>query len=396
MIFSTVFIGFNKEKLGPHLQTNNQQNFIPTAQDANYNTLIKSYAIGLINLANNSNFRQKVKDGADEYFDDDHNVLFYKLNSSVSSLGINLKDSIRASILQNESSILIPPSTSLLYPNISVSSDPVFLAQGVSGMPYYEDTLFLQIFIPEVCPQNNSLRPTIVMVYEDEAVTDGIRYNGVNWEYVQVDSTYAKNNLCWAISTNESGIRAYNLVSYFNNNNNNSLTDLDNPIETRGECSKLIRFNQIYVTDVKENIWAGKGDLQVIVQRVLANCSRPEGAPQWFFTQKIKCCTWCNVDFKQGNLFFKNTSIGRGRALERPESAGWILYEKDNRKKYDQCKIIEQCQDQGYTFRSRQSEFGIEWYFGWDYCFPNTNWTDFTYTYEDGCQASFSIRQRNQ
>ena len=331
-----------------------------------YNSLIKSYSIGLLNLVRNPTFRQTVLSDCNLYFDGDKNVLFHKLNQSCQNFGMNLLDSIQSSLILNNGLISsLEPNANLLYPNISTTTYLNVLAQGISGIPYYGDTLFLQVYIPEKYPTGPNLIPTIVMLYDDVEVTDALKYNGNSWEYIQVDSNYAKQNLCWVISTNESGIKASQIVNYYQQNNNVIETKISS-VTPRAECAKLVRFDEFLIQDIKEGWWGGKADMGMVVDRTVINTYiRPIEPVQYFNTWKIGSLNkWCKVDFHQGDILFKLKNEGVDKKLEKKEACGWIIYEIDNYRKYNKTMPIPNCFVQKFSYKSKQTPFAVETYLG--------------------------------
>ncbi len=397
--FALFFFNCKKESPVPDSTPITQEISIDPQYENKLKSLVKSYAIGLLELSKNQSFRELVKNQADLEFDGDHNALFRQIYSSAQSLNINLIDSLKQSVLMHKDHIINSESAiNTLNQGIGVYTDNTLL-QGINGFKYYEDTLYLHLFIPRICPQEISQRPTLVMVYDDVDVTDGLKFNGTSWEHVVVDSNYAKTNLCWVIAINES---VDNFGGLGNENNNTFSQDGNSSVETRGACAKAIKFKQIKVTDLKEGFWGGDGDMYMIVQRITNGCIYPLGlrdGTQLFKNSKIKKVnTWCEVGFNKQvgtNLIFSNSTTTKNKFLENNELAGWIIYEQDDYKKYNKELAIPYCPDK-YQYRSKQSPFGVESFYSFYGCLPDNQWYDQgNWSYPEGHEINLLVKQVN-
>lgn len=241
--------------------------------------------------------------------------------------------------------------------------------------------------------------PTIVMVYDDVDVTDGLKFNGTEWQHIKVDSVYARNNLCWVVAINES-VNNQGLISaqsYFEEKEGNEING--SKIETRGECAKALQLAKIKVTDIKEGFWGGCGEMYMIVDRIVGSCNYPFSDPQLFNNTTIKKAgSWLDVKFDNastGLLFTNEISNVKRKCLENLESTGWIMYERDNYKKYEKAKYIPWC-SKTYYYKSKQTPFGIEPYINFKGCLTDNTWHDLgEWSYDEGHIINLRLKQIN-
>lgn len=115
-------------------------------------SLIKSYAVGLIGLANNNQFKTLINTETAKEFDGDRNVLFKKLSVESFGININLINSLHQSISVYKDQIINSENSSnTINTGIGVITDNT-LNEGMDGFKYYEDTLYLHIYVPPICP----------------------------------------------------------------------------------------------------------------------------------------------------------------------------------------------------------------------------------------------------
>ena len=140
-------------------------------------------------------------------------------------------------------------------------------------------------------------------------------------EYVKVDEHYAKENLVWIISTNESidnvGLVPSSLT------NENSTWDI---LEDRG-VSLRAQITEVYITSRKEKWFKGKSDVTITVGVLQSNCElNPEMGSTHLMVKVNKkgLRKWIKCSLSLGLILTNDQFIADD------ETVVFVIYERDN------------------------------------------------------------------
>lgn len=162
-----------------------------------YDRSVMAGVYGLLRLSQNSTFRGIVNAKVAEQFDGDDNALLSTISTACNSNGIGLSDSFSTSIATYYTGQLLLNS---------------YVNQAINGFSYFEETEYVQIYIPFIDLVNLNSNPIICLNLNGEDTLPG--YKLVNGELVSYDVTkeMAQENLVWVVSVNERNAST-NLIS---------------------------------------------------------------------------------------------------------------------------------------------------------------------------------------
>jgi hypothetical protein len=234
-------------------------------------SLVKTAAIGLLNVSQQANFRARVHAKATQAFDGETNVLLKDLAADVqSTLGLNLASSLSSSIAQRKATIATKEQTAdALFKDSAPFTDAVNISKTINGFQAFGETNYLQIYVHNMSKTNLNQQPIIVLGPEStnnctvtgyEVMTDG----SIN--IVSVDEAMADSRLVWVVSLNE---RVDNNGVFVPTPSVTSLTSDDahaepNQANFRAGENYHVKINEIEILDRKECWYCGGAEVSII------------------------------------------------------------------------------------------------------------------------------------
>jgi hypothetical protein len=297
---------------------------LATYQDQEYDGVVNSLALGIVELSKNSSFRTLVHNKVNLKFDGDDNVLFKDLFTPFS--GYN-SSQLNSSINFHKNSITQTALLKNFYSTMPVYTSSVKIDSMINGYSYNGAKLYPQIYIPFYETVNLNQQPTIVVGY-DEFDDDNIpgyqiQANGYV-KLVNVDSTYAKSNLVWVVSINETVNDEGTVVDSHIN---------DESLEIRTD-TKIAKIKAVNLKLRFDNFWNGKAEVSYIALHLRNNCNRDlilAATP--LLKAKYRNVWYTIKDFKSEGLA-QLFAFGSPQNFITPgEFVHIMFYEKDNVKK---------------------------------------------------------------
>lgn len=189
------------------------------------------------------------------------------------------------------------------------------------GFPAWDMRLYPQIYIPFIDEVDLTDQPTIVVGSEDGGDCIALGYKPIpgtnDYEVIEVDEDYARENLTWVISTNESV---------------NERGELPAPEKTTTlRASGLqVRHTEYYVTSKKECWLCGDGELRVVWAHYDQFCNE---IPGWIGSSgnlegisKKELNAWHEID----NEYYLIVG-GQPSPFPSNYTVAWVVYEYDNK-----------------------------------------------------------------
>ncbi|MDQ3073655.1 MAG: hypothetical protein M3Q97_10380 [Bacteroidota bacterium] len=320
----------------------NESGFIDTISDGEWDEneenmcdeMMETIAYGLLELSKSTSFREVVNDEVDVMFDDDDNVLLKTLNAHseiqnlITEMGSTLSEVNKSSLIGN-------------------------LSSAVNGFGYYDDTLYIQIYIPYKDLVDRNENPVICINYSDEYDTlQGMFLNGSGTiDYISVDSNYAKENLVWVISVNETI------------DNKGLIPEQPYTLNKTMSTGKAAEINRIWVTESKEKWAGGKSEISHLTIHVSHNylnvltCSSAkylQGTP-FAKLPKKKLNGWTGVFV--GSLNVLASSYTYVWDFEN-QHISFLLYEYDKRKTR-KIQFYQDCSGTVKEYTSKHDSYGV-------------------------------------
>lgn len=362
-----LFILSNCKKDGLSLEIfenpNVYSSFIDTidAQEQYYHDLIKTAAVGLFELAKDPTFRDRINSMVLSNFDNDDNTLLKNVNIKMQTFEIDLLTEFQNSISIWQDSVYrqdIECNSKYKFANI-LNTDSEIL-DAINGFVYdFDNTFYIQIYIPFADSIDLNDCPVIALGMNDECETDGYFIcSAGNLSCFEVTEEFAKTNLVWVISVNE-------VVDNDGNVPENIIeTSVDGiRVNKRAAQDNTVRISKLKITYKKECWLCGKADIGIIMPSVEYNSCNEKMIAYSNCFQKI-----ANKDVGKilnlTQVMFPGSELGTNyRPLRFIEDVGWILYEKDiairkNRRE----NAIPACTKK-YNYYSNQSPYGISGFF---------------------------------
>lgn len=349
-----------------------------------YENMVKTAAIGLIELAKNASFRSHVNSLVAEQFDGDDNTLLITLKEELENESINLASEFQSSINTWKSTIeSIDVGCNSKYKDASILTTEGDILESINGFEYSEEeTFYIQIYIPFADKVNLNSCPVIALGIDDECETDGYIICGEQEiSCMTITKEFAEENLVWVISVNEvvdndGKLPEANEIEEIMSGGNNS------DISFRTVYDNTVRISKIKITDKKECWLCGKAEVSIIMPAVTYNtCTVNMVAYSNCFKKVGKDDV--NDILSVSQVLYPSQDYGTNyRRLRENEDVGWILFEKDaSKKSYKKESSIPSCSANKYTYYSKQTAYGIEPYFALG-ARNNWNWHEegmFTY-----------------
>ena len=169
--------------------------------DTLYEIVLNTFARGLILSSRDSNFRNNIHDLAGDELTGDLEVLAYTIDQENTNFRNTLKTSID-SITTNYSSGL---SDEYRLSSDRYSNDLDTIDMILDGFAYDSYTFFPQVYIPFYDSVNLHQDPVIAVVSVDSSIIWGYQKDQYSDAYniIEINETFAKNNLVWVIDVNE-------------------------------------------------------------------------------------------------------------------------------------------------------------------------------------------------
>lgn len=386
--------------------TTNTAQGMPTAIDQvveeNYDKMVHTAALGIMELSKNPNFRTLVHNKCSEMFDGDYNVLLKDLKNPAQDMGFNMNESFANSISSNVENI---NSDAVTVP-YGYYTDGDHINQAINGYDYYEKKSYIQIYVPNFEneetdePNNVSNEQPIIVIYPEENVEDEHAYAyelGENGSFIAKKFTpdIVKDRLIWVISVNER-------VDFSGNVDSKIDLQLDKrqhiATERGVERVKSFFIKSITITDKKESGWGGRADVYRLVQHVKRiNCLNSDIVANTGLTGTGIAINRNNVEIGKFGAFKLRKEQFLGSSLEgtlalfsfpivnnliselrQTENLALIIYESDNKKKY--CKTYKSCSSgDNITYYSAQTPYYATTFDFYD--LPDGGWTTTDYQY---------------
>ncbi len=347
-------------------------------EENNYESMVKTAAVGVFELAKNQTFRSKINDLIALQFDDDDNTLLKTVFQEVQNDNIDMISEFQNSInLWKQTVEKIDQIENTKYKNVVIYTDEDKINGVISGFNYHtKNKVYIQIYIPFIELVDLNSTPTIVLGMEDECNSDGYVILDDEISVINVDEEFARNNLVWVISVNETVDNEGKVPNplYWENDSSQGPTGTVNP---RISLDNAVNLSKIKITHKKECWLCGKAEVSIIVPAII-------GIPNGFCDEtkisqhipirKVSRKEIGDTIELKNTIIFPTSEFDVGNVEMTPlrwyEDMGWIYFEKDRRRKYERNEAIPPCAKE-YTYTSKQTPYGIEGFF---YLGPRDIW----------------------
>jgi hypothetical protein len=199
------------------------------------------------------------------------------------------------------------------------------------------------------------MNPKICLDPNGEEILAGLTLNNNSIVIENVTETYAKTNLVWVISVNETVTSEGDLPRPSAQNT------LSNGIKTRA-IDRLLRMHKINVKDKKEAWGHGKGEISYSVMGTINPCVK-DGAVTNEGFEKIgnnQLNTDCFAGNFSGNSQFADFSAPPQTLWHDNETLKILFYERDLRKKFLKSQqLFTNCINTIVEFGSKESIYGV-------------------------------------
>jgi hypothetical protein len=360
--------------------------------EATHKSMVKTAAIGLLELSKQVSFRSTVNAAVALKFDKDDNALLKTLNKMLVSAGeTELASQFSTSIASNHEALSVKEveGDGMFKDNLAFT-DISNITKTISGYTTWGSTAYLQIYIPHVKDVNLSQQPVVAFVYSDgqpNCETTGYQLdaNGV-WQVIVIDETFAENNLVWIVSANER-VDDQGVVEAQFGGNDGEQGQITGAVTSRANENYICEIKTIEVWDRKECWYCGEADASIIGAAIrTSDCSGKQG-----FNEK----NFKNISrFEVGDLLNCSTNLIKAAYLVKVDfSMGFVWYEKDWVN--TQVKTLSTCSTQSkFTFKSKDSPWAVQNYSTlWSEPIANDElWHDTAFSYPaEVNQSNFNI-----
>lgn len=288
------------------------------ASDEDLYAIINSVALGMLNVATNTEYRAAITSLAQEQFDGDDNVLLKTIKSdavaSLPTLLLQGIDTYQPLITNNEA---VP------YP---ILDDAESIALGIDGYSYTnpERTLYLQVYIPFIDEVDLTSMPVIALLTEDDENLKGYELDAEGHvNVIDLTEEIAKNRLVWVVSINEVVNDEGEVMNLVVN------TELPNSNRTTA-VKKSIWLHEINISNKKEGWGAGRADISWVARKLLECGTSAGNVTAQIPMAKIsnsQLNTWVSqIGFWGSNDLTQNNGGGN---LDEEEFLCLLAFEKD-------------------------------------------------------------------
>jgi hypothetical protein len=314
-----VFFSCEKEEV---LHVKNEVKVTPMEIDYEYDASINSIGLGLINLTKNDDFRKLVFEECLKTFDGDYNVLLKSLEKSYDETFMS-----STSFLEEiNNSFSIYRSQTMENENLTLKTEDE-IVEAIRGIDYNQTTLYSQIYIPFIEEHTYNDKPVLVIAYEetDDCIARGYQIIGDKINEISVDETFARENLVWVISINERVDEKSNYIREtprdLNGNNAGSRMD-----------EKLVKVKEVYITDKKECWLCGDAEVSFAALQI-TSCSQSTQSVDVLYGRDFIAINNNQLNSWQSTSSGLSYMASTAKPLTSAERIGFVLYEKDNKKK---------------------------------------------------------------
>ncbi|MBK8846336.1 MAG: hypothetical protein IPO27_07080 [Bacteroidetes bacterium] len=301
--------------------------------------MLRTAALGLLDLSKNTQFKTIVNKEVSKQFDGDDNALLKTINLDVQNA---LPQSFYATILKYASTL-----------NLDVYTTLTEITESINGFTYFNDSAYIQIYIPNYPNTNLNNDPIICYNLNDDSILPGfyIDNNGIV-QPIEVDEQMAINSNVWVISVSETqGIKS---TAYGTNVAGVPATGED----------LIVSLDSAVYYDKKEGWGNGRADIAYITFKY-----RYCGEPTVSSVNETKKAKFgddifdriSDAKLSQNMVYFPNFLIANEAAendIFRPDETLCILfYEKDRRRKFEQQILWASCFPFYFTYCSKQNPY---------------------------------------
>lgn len=331
----------NTNSTASNILANTEKSTSTNVDEQAYDHTLETLASAMLPLSHDPFYRESVFDMALKGFDDEHNVIMQVFADSLRRFDRNF---VQEATAQADSSL-----------------DRLALKKAVAGMQYYDEIVFSQIYIPFIKASFRGQMPTIVIDYgNNDAVVPGKKYATDGSEVdVLVNEEYAKNNLVWVMSMNESINSHEDLKRARRAMKEPSLTDSSN---TKGWKQGITTayIEKIYIEDKKEGWLSGKAEVCYIGIRFGAPNNHETNCEIGISLQSIPLKKIGNSDLKKWKPTFGVWALKGTYPIIREDEGYFVLiWEKDNRRKNGKSvgHLPSQCSHR-FSYISNETPYG--------------------------------------
>mgnify|MGYP003615442329 CR=1 FL=1 len=339
IVAMTIIYGCNK---APMENTNNniKKKKIRTIDDEDkYDLIIETITYGLLNLSNNSNFRDIVLDEVGKKFDEDDNVLLKTVSARCALADINLYDEMASSLTQYDKEYLI-----------------TYLDEAINGFDYFDEVLYPQIYIPFIELQNTSTVPKLCMNKNDDD-TLPIYYLSSSSALMSssANEDYASNNYLWVISVNETVNSAGEI---------NESSMVTSSKGTRASGDRFLEINKIYINEKKEGWGNGRADISHATRIYRPGSGTIDNQTSGIPFAKISNAqlnTWINPSLMNGSLKIVSNAFVNSAEWEEnySEQLKTLLFEVDRRTTFARTEVLFTATGGTIYYRSKETPYGV-------------------------------------
>jgi hypothetical protein len=257
---------------------------------------INMAALSLIDLIQQSSFVDLVHTEVAKMFDDDHEVLFKKIDEELELDSKNLVDMLSQS-LDSVLSFKYPlVNNSLKYVNLPVSSISNQISDIIDGIEICSNKVYLQIYVPNFESINLNQTPIIALGHDtnpEDCITFGYQFIGDSIFIIDVDSALAANQLVWVISYNNVvDFQGEIPESFFKLSDTINLSSINMPegnqIESRTDKDKQVRIHSFLLTQKKRRCFlCGKDEVALSGFFSDYGLCKPVDVPKMIFTHVL-------------------------------------------------------------------------------------------------------------
>jgi hypothetical protein len=294
-----------------------QPSLVEDTSDNTYNeSILNTAAIALLDLSQDEAFRKTVNEQVKEKFDGDYNVLLKTLFETKGDL---LRNEMWSSLQKHAPTLVTENRTR--FKDLGVINTIDGVNKSIGGFNAWNLRLYPQIYIPFIEEVDLNDQPTIVVGSEDGGDCIALGYkpipNSKDYEVIEVDEAYAKKNLTWVVSTNESV------------NERGELPSEGKTVDLRASGLQ-VRHTEFYVTSQKECWLCGQGDLRVVWAHYDQSCNEivgwagASGDLEKINTNELNA--WHEIDSDTYLI-----AGGQPNPFPANYTVAWVVYEHDNK-----------------------------------------------------------------
>jgi hypothetical protein len=324
--------------------------------EATHKSMVKTAAIGLLELSKQVSFRTTVNAAVALKFDKDNNALLKKINADLLLSGqTGLSSQFSSSIASNHTALEAKEvAGNLRLKDYLAYTDLTNIGKTIEGYQTWGNTAYLQIYIPFSESVNLLKQPVIALADSETSDCQISAYqldaNGI-WQAITIDETFAQNNLVWVVSANEriddnAAVESLTIQG-------NPEEQVDGGVTSRANENYACNTKTIEVWDRKECWYCGEADASIVGAAIrTSNCSNI-----FRFHEK---------NFKNISRFEIGDVINASRKLIEPEDLvkvdfkmGFVWYEKDWVNW--QTSTMTTCGTE-FSFKSKDSPWAVQNY----------------------------------